>query len=87
VRISALLNAPTVRVLLFLLVQEVRHADLAELVRSRGTLSLSLKELERDGLISRRVVIARPIESYYSLTVKGKKVATKFEELTYIIAE
>lgn len=36
------------------------------------TLSIRLKEMERFGLISRRILSRRPIEVEYSLTDKGK---------------
>jgi len=51
------------------------------LIASRGTLSLALKELEEEGLIQRRVVTAKPIQAYYSLTDKGGEVASHFERI------
>jgi DNA-binding HxlR family transcriptional regulator len=76
---------PTVSVLMFLLDRgEVRYAELARLISSRGTLSLSLKELDEEKLIVRRVVALKPIQAYYSLTKKGRLVASelrKTEEL------
>ena len=41
----------------------------------RGTLYLNLKDLDEEGLIKRRVVTTKPIQSYYSLTEKGGKIA------------
>ena len=71
-----IMEKPSVKILLFLFEKrEVRYADLAELIHSRGTLSLNLKDVDGDGLIQRRVMVAKPIESYYSLTEKGKDVA------------
>ena len=60
---------------------ETRYADLAKAVRSRGTLSLSSKELGEDGLTERRVVPSKPIQVYYSLTERGKDVAKNLSEL------
>ena len=81
-KISALLQTPSVRILLFLYKKgEVRYTDLAKLIASRGTLSLSLKELDKEGLIQRRVVTTKPIQTYYSLTDKGKEIAIHFERI------
>ena len=81
-KISALLGTPSVEILLFLYKKgEVRYTELARLIASRGTLSLSLKELDKEGLIQRRVVTTKPIQTYYSLTDKGKEIAIHFERI------
>jgi len=49
---------------------EVRHSQLAKLIPSRGGGSLALKELEVERIIQRRVVISRPIQSYYSESIE-----------------
>ena len=75
-KISVLIQTPSVRILLFLYKKgEVRYTELAKLIASRGTLSLSLKELDEEGLIQRRVVTTKPIQAHYSLTDKGKEIA------------
>ena len=77
-----MLQAPAVRILLFLYEKgEVRYTDLSKLIPSRGTLSDNLKGLEEEGLIQRKVVPSRPIESYYSLSEKGQEVAKRFNEV------
>jgi len=82
VKISDLLHTPSVEILLFLYKKgEIRYADLARLIASRGTLSLNLKELDEEGLIQRRVVATKPIQAYYSLTDKGKEIATHFDKI------
>ena len=82
VKISALLQTPSVRIILFLYEKgEVRYTDLTDLIASRGTLSVNLKELDEEGLIQRRVVTTKPIQAYYSLTDKGKEIATHFEKI------
>lgn len=64
-------------ILLFLLDKgEVRFTDLSKQVKSRGTFSYAIRELEQDGLIQRRLADARPAKAFYSLTAKGKKVAS-----------
>jgi DNA-binding HxlR family transcriptional regulator len=81
-KISVLLQVPSVRILLFLLEKgEVRYTDLTKLIASRGTLSLNIKELEEEGLIHRRIVTTKPIQAHYSLTDKGKKIATNFDKI------
>lgn len=82
VKISTLLETSSVRILLFLHEQrEVRYADLTKLVASRGTLSLNIRELEKEGLIQRRVVTTKPIQAYYSLTDRGKEIASHFSTI------
>ncbi|MGO8807449.1 MAG: winged helix-turn-helix transcriptional regulator [Candidatus Bathyarchaeia archaeon] len=46
-----------------------------------GTLSLNLKELEKEELIQRRVGDTKPIQSFCGLTEKGASMA---EQLTKI---
>ena len=82
VKISTLLQTPSVRILLFLHEQgEVRYADLTKLIASRGTLSINIKELEEEDLIQRRVVTTKPIQAHYSLTDKGREVATHCDKI------
>jgi len=82
VKISTLLETPSVRILLFLLEKgEVRYADLTKLIASRGTLSISIKELEKEKLIQRRIVTTKPIQAHYSLTSKGKEVAIHLDKI------
>lgn len=86
VKISSLLQTPSVKILLFLNQKgEVRYTDLTNLITSRGTLSLNLKELDEEGLIQRRVMTTKPIQSYYSLTEKGKKVAEILQRLNEVL--
>ena len=81
-KISSMLQAPAIKILLFLYeTGEARYTELADLITSRGTLSVNLKELEEETLIQRRVVASRPIESYYSLSEKGHEVAKRFDEI------
>jgi DNA-binding HxlR family transcriptional regulator len=82
VKISTLFETPSVRILLFLHEQgEVRYADLTRLIASRGTLSLNIRELEEEGLVQRRVVTTKPIQAHYSLTNKGKEIATHLNKI------
>jgi DNA-binding HxlR family transcriptional regulator len=82
VKISSILEVPSVKILLFIYGKgEVRYTDLTKLIASRGTLSANLKELEKEELIKRRVVTTKPIQTYYSLTEKGQKIAGAFEKV------
>jgi DNA-binding HxlR family transcriptional regulator len=77
-----MLQAPTIRILLFLYERgEVRYHDLTKLLTSRGTLSVNLKELEDEGLIQRKIVDSKPIQSYYSLTDRGREIAKLFNAI------
>jgi DNA-binding HxlR family transcriptional regulator len=76
VKISSLLETPSVRILFFLHEKgEVRYANLTKLISSRGTLSLNLKELEEEGLVYRKIMTTKPIQAHYSLTDKGREIA------------
>lgn len=81
-KISRALQIPSIQILLFLYEKgEVRHGDLIKLIASRGTLSLSIGEIEEEGLIQRRVVANKPIKSFYYLTGKGYEVAKRLKEI------
>ena len=81
-KISRILQVPTVRILLYLLEKgQVRHSELAKIIASRGTLSLSLKELEEEGLVRRRIVDSKPIRSFYSLTPRGAEIAKYLDKI------
>ncbi|MEM3546512.1 MAG: winged helix-turn-helix transcriptional regulator [Candidatus Bathyarchaeia archaeon] len=85
-KISSMLNTPSVKVILFLYDRgEARYADLLKLIPSRGTLSIILKELDEEGLIKRRVVASKPIRTYYSLSEKGRLVAGLLKEAKQIV--
>jgi DNA-binding HxlR family transcriptional regulator len=64
---------------------EVRHAELSELIVSRGTLSLSLKDLEEEGLVQRKIIDSKPIQSLYSLTEKGLLIAKQLTEVKHFL--
>ena len=81
-KISQLIKTPTVRILLGLYQNgDLRHAQIAQLTTSRGTLSLSLRELEQEGLIQRKLLDTKPLQSIYSLTEKGKTIAQQLTQI------
>ena len=60
---------------------EARHTELSKIITSRGTLSLNLKDLEKEALIQRKILDTKPIQSLYSLTEKGKTIAKQLNEI------
>lgn len=81
-KVAKILEIPSIRILLFIQDNnEVRHSDISRMIESRGTVSYSLKELEEEGLLQRRIVPTKPIQSNYSLTSKGIEVAKRFKEI------
>jgi DNA-binding HxlR family transcriptional regulator len=86
-KISQLLEIASAKILLCLLEkEEMRHVDLLNEVRSRSTLSLSLKDLQAEGLVRRRVLDTQPVQTFYGLTKKGILVAQKLQELQSIMS-
>ena len=66
----------------------VRHREIAKLVKSRGTLSLVLNALMDEGLIIREVKTDfTPIQTFYIITEKGKRIAEKCREIMEILEE
>lgn len=85
-RISQVIKIPTIRILLCLYQKgEIRHAQLSKLTVSRGTLSLSLRELEGEGLVQRKILDTKPLQSNYSLTEKGTAIAKQLFEIEHLI--
>lgn len=81
-RISALLETASVKILLYLHEHDdVRYTDLTKLIASRGTLSLNIKELEEEQLVHRRILTTKPIKAYYSLTEKGTEIASLLRKI------
>lgn len=82
-------NLTVVKVLIFIhLNGSVRHRDIAKIVLSRGSLSLTLNSLLREKLITREVnVLHAPAQTYYSITEKGREVARRFKEIVHILED
>lgn len=55
-------------------------------VVSRQTFANLLKELEKRGIVSRKVIDGRPPRVEYSLTEKGKEIARILDELSKVLA-
>jgi DNA-binding HxlR family transcriptional regulator len=85
-KISNIIKIPSIQIILFLLEKgETRHTNLCKLITSRGTLTLSLTDLEQEALIQRRVIDTKPIQSLYSLTPKGAAIAKQLKEIEQIM--
>ena len=77
----------SVQILLYLFRKgEVRHSELSDMMKSRGTLSLSLKDLQEEGLVQRKVIDTKPIQSLYSLTEKSAVVAKELHEIQVLMS-
>lgn len=76
-------------VLLILFIAPFRHATLQRLLNALDShgisprmLSISLRSLERDGLISRTVIPASPVKVEYALTDMGRELASHIDIFT-----
>jgi len=86
-KISQIIQIASVQILLYLCEKgEVRHSELSDIMKSRGTLSLSLKDLIEEELVQRKVLDTKPIQSLYSLTEKGALVAKELQEVKNLIS-
>ncbi len=66
--------------------EHVRYTELLEnTIRSRSTLAKTLRDLQEKKLIQRNVKGTRPIQTYYSLTEKGKALLKHLEEIRKIV--
>lgn len=54
-------------------------------VVSRETFSILIRELEREGIVARRLIDSRPPRVEYSLTGKGREVAEALSRLDEIL--
>ena len=58
---------------------------LNDVVRNRSTLANSLRDLQKFGLIGRRVKPTRPIQTEYYLTDKGRKLTELLSEMRKLL--
>ncbi|GAI51072.1 unnamed protein product [marine sediment metagenome] len=56
-----------------------------DFVASRRTFSIIIKELEKEGIVTRKLIDSRPPRVKYSLTKKGKEVAENLSKLDKIL--
>lgn len=88
-KIEKILVLPNVKIILMLhQEEEVRYTELSKLIKNRGALSNAFKELAGENLIQRRIdQKTRPVQSYYSLTRKGKEIAQEFSRIKSSIVQ
>jgi DNA-binding HxlR family transcriptional regulator len=67
--------------------EKARYTDLAKLIVSRGVLSSNLKALEKENLLGRTVVSSKPIQTYYTLSLRGRRIAKCLNDLNTCILE
>lgn len=86
-KIRAVLELSNIRIMLYLLKRgSARYSEILKNVGlSRGALALTLKDLQDDELIERRVEATRPIQTMYSLTAKGKEIAQHLESIKKLV--
>ena len=88
-KIKEVLELSNIKIILYLYDRAARYSDLLKnVVESRSTLALTLKELQEEGLIDRKVKATRPVQTEYMLTDKGKRISEhlfKVKELIQII--
>lgn len=80
-----------VKVILYLTEQKsipVRYSELLKKAAGgRGSLATSLSDLQRMGLLNRKVKETRPIQTEYTLTNSGSRVAQLLSQVRQIIGE
>ena len=85
-KVKQMLDLVSIKILIYLSEKgELRHRDLSKLTNSRGTLALSLKDLEEEGLVQRKVVNTKPLQTFYSLTEKGIAVGKELHNIKELI--
>ncbi|MDG6907003.1 MAG: winged helix-turn-helix transcriptional regulator [Nitrososphaerota archaeon] len=61
-------------------------ALLKSVVTSRSSLAFSLNELQKQGLIQRRILETKPIQTEYSLSKKGERIASLLSEMEELLS-
>jgi DNA-binding HxlR family transcriptional regulator len=78
-----------IKILLYLFeTNNARYSELLdEAIQSRSTLALALRDLQDEQLIERSVLASRPVQTRYTLTSEGNKVAEHLSTLKLILKE
>lgn len=88
-RMKAVFEIGNIKVLLYLLENgSARYSELLrEVIPSRSTLALTLRDLQEDQIVERRVEATRPVQTWYSLTSTGKEIAEHLSDIKKLISE
>ena len=64
----------------------VRYSELLQKVAgSRGSLATSLSDLQKLGLLNRKVKTTRPVQTEYTLTENGNRIAQLLTQINQVI--
>jgi len=88
-KVKAVVDTATIMILLYLFDRgDARYSELMEeVIHSRSTLALALRDLQEEQLIEREVMDTRPVQTRYSLTNHGKEIAKHFLAIRNLISQ
>ena len=87
-KVKAVIDIATIKILLYLFDgSNARYSELMEeVIQSRSTLALALRDLQEEQLIEREVIDTRPVQTRYSLTSYGKEIAEHLSAIRDVIS-
>ena len=88
-KVRAIIDTATIKILLYLSDRgDARYSELMEeVVQSRSTLALALRDLQEEKLVEREVMDTRPVQTSYSLTNDGKEIAEHLSVIKNLISQ
>jgi len=88
-KLSVVLQITSIKVVLHLYqTTSSRYSELLRnLIESRSTLALALRDLQEEGLIERRVKPTRPVQTSYTLTEDGEQVAEHLSAIERLLSQ
>jgi len=86
-KVKAVIDIATIKILLYLFDGgNARYSKLMEeVIQSRSTLALALRDLQEEQLIEREVMDTRPVQTRYSLTSHGTEIAKHLSSVKNVI--
>jgi len=87
-KLKAVFDTATIKILLYFFDRgDARYSKLMEeVIHSRSTLALALRDLQEEQLIEREVMDTRPVQTRYSLTGYGEEVAEHLSAIRNLTA-
>jgi DNA-binding HxlR family transcriptional regulator len=85
---KSLFELSDAKILLYLYEKKsaARYSELhSRVLSNRNTIANSLRQLQENGLIERRVKATRPIQTEFTLSEKGKKLALHLAEMRKLL--